>query len=138
MVIPKNSGGVWITVSYNNLNQISSLTQLPTPRVDQVHDSLGKRRVFSLLGSVSSFHQSIAHKDTVLLTEFCTPLGLYEWLVMHQRSNALPSWFVKVINEAIKGLEQVAAYLDNVIVPGSDPTTQLQDHTSPLREAVQT
>ena len=33
---------------------------------------------------------------------------------------------VKVINEVIKGLEQVTAYLDDVIVFDSDPTAQVK------------
>ena len=40
-------------------------------------------------------------------------------------SSALPEWFVKVINEVIKGLEQVAAYLDDGIVFDSDPTAHV-------------
>ena len=45
-VIPKNAGGVRITVNYNKLIQISGLSQLPIPRVDQGLDSLGLGRVF--------------------------------------------------------------------------------------------
>ena len=74
---------------------------MPIPRVDQV-------------------------LDTVPLTAFCTPTGLYEWLVMPQGSSASPGWFVKVINEVIKGLAQVAAYLDDVIVFDSDPTAHVR------------
>ena len=84
--------------------------------MDQVLDSLGSSRVFSLFDLVSSFHQITAHKDTVPLTAFCTPTGLYEWLIMAQGSSASPGRFVKVINEVIKGLKQVEAYLDDVIV----------------------
>ena len=84
--------------------------------MDQALDCLGSSRVFSLFDLVSSFHQITAHKDTVPLTAFCTPTGLYEWLVMAQGSSASPGPFVKVINEVIKGLKQVAAYLDDVIV----------------------
>ena len=36
VVIPKKSGGVRITVNYKKLNQISKLSQLSIPRVDQV------------------------------------------------------------------------------------------------------
>ena len=54
------------------------------------------------------FHQITARKDAVPLTAFCTPTGLYEWLVMPQGSSASPGWFVKVMNEVVKGLEQVA------------------------------
>ena len=113
---------VRITTNYKKLNQISSLSQLHIPRVDQVLDSLGKGRVFSLFDLVCSFHKIIAHKDTVPLTACCTPTGLYEWLVMPQGNSASPGWFVIVINEVIKGLEQVTVYFDDVIIFDSDPT----------------
>ena len=89
MIIRKKSGGVRITVNYKKLNQISGLSQLPIPRVDQVLDSLAKGRVFFLVDLISSFHQITAHKDTVPLPTFCTPTGLYEWLVMRQGRSAL-------------------------------------------------
>ena len=126
MVIPKKSGGVRITVHYKKLNQISKLSQLPIPRVDQVLDSLGSERVLSLFDLVSSFHQIKAHKDAVPLTAFCIPTGLYEWLVMPQGNSASPGWFVKVINEVIKDLKPVAAYLDDVIVFDSDPIAHVE------------
>ena len=102
VVIPKKSGGVRITVNYKKLNQISSLSQLPIPRVDQVLDSLGKGRVFSLFDLVSPFHQITAHKDTVILTAFSTLTGLYEWLIIPQGSSASSGWLVKVINEVVR------------------------------------
>ena len=45
---------------------------------------------------------------------------------MPQGSSASPGWFVKVINEAIKGLKKVAAYLDNAIWFDSDPIALVQ------------
>ena len=126
VVVQKKSGGARITVNYKKLNQNSSLSQLPIPRVDRAMDSLGKGRVFSLFDLVPSFHQTTAHKDTVPLTRFCTSTGLYEWLVMPQGSSASPGWFVKVTNEVIKGLEQVVANLDDVIVFGSDPPAHVK------------
>ena len=87
----------------------------------QVLDSLGSGRVFSLFDFVSSFHQIKAQEDTVPLTAFCTPTGLYEWLVIPQGSSASPGWFVKVFNEVIKDFKQVASCLDDVIVFDSDP-----------------
>ena len=82
--------------------------------------------MFFLFALVSSFHQIKAHNDTVPLTAFCTLTGLYEWLVMPQGSSASLGWFVKVINEVIKDLNQVAAYLDDVIVFDSDPIAHVQ------------
>ena len=122
----KTSGGVRITVNYKKLNQISKLRQLPTPRVDEVLDSLGSRRVFSLFDLVSSFHQIKAHYDTVPLTPLCTSTGLYGWLVMPQGNSASPRWFFKVINEVMTGFKQVPAYFDDAIVFESDPIAHVQ------------
>ena len=94
--------------------------------MDQILDSLGKGRVFSLFDWVSLFHQITVRRDPVPLTAFCTPTGLYEWLGLPQGSSASPGWFAKVINEVITGLAQVAAYLDDVIVFDSDPTAHVK------------
>ena len=67
--------------------------------------------------------QITIHKDTIPLTAFCTPTRLFEWLVMPQGSSAAPGWFVKVINEVIKGLPNVAAHLDDVTVFDPDPAS---------------
>ena len=101
MAIPKVSGGVRITVNYKKLTQMSKLSQLPIPRIDQVLGSFGSGRVFSLFHLVSSFHQITAHKSTIALTAFGSPTGLYERLVMPQGSSALHGRFVNVINEVI-------------------------------------
>ena len=39
---------------------------------------------------------------------------------MPQGSSSAPGWFVKVINEVIKGLDRFAAYLDDTIVFDAD------------------
>ena len=129
VAIPKKDGGVRITINYKNLNAISPLGQLPIPRVDEVIDSSGNGRIFSLFDLVYSFNQITIDKDTIPLTSFCTPDRLFDWLVMPQGSSASPSWFVKVIDEVIKGLERVAAYLDDIIVFDPDPT----DHVANIQ-----
>ena len=127
--IPRKDGGIRITIDYKKLNAVSSLGQLLIPRVDEILDALGKGRIFSPFDLVSSFHQITIDKDTIPLTASCTCDRLLERLVMPQGSNAAPGWFVKVINEVIKGLERIAAYLDDIIVYDSDPAA----HTANIR-----
>ena len=86
--------------------------------------------MFSLFDLVSSFQQITSHKNVVPLTAVCTPMGLKERLVMPQDSSASTGWFVNVINEVIKALEQAATYLNYVIVFNSDPTA----HVKMIRE----
>ena len=112
VVISKKFCGIRITVNYKKLTKLCIVGQLPIPRVDEVLDKLGTGRILSLFNLVSSFHQITVHKDTMYLTAFCTPTRLFKWLVMPQGSSAAPGEFVKVINEVIKGLDRVAAYLD--------------------------
>ena len=57
IVLPMKDGGVRIAIIFKKLNDISSLGQLPIPRVDEVLDSLGKRGLFSFFDLVSWFHQ---------------------------------------------------------------------------------
>ena len=120
VIIPKKSGGIRLSINSKKLNDISILGQLSIPRVNDFLDKLGRGRIFSLFDLVSSFHQMTVHKDTIPLTSFCTPTRPFEWLVMSQGRSAA-GWFVKVINEVIKGLANVAACLDDVIVSDRDP-----------------
>ena len=124
VIIPKKSGGIRLTINYKKLN-ISILGQLPIPRVDEVLDKLGSGRIFSHFFDVSSFHLITVHKHTIPLAAFCTPTRLFEWLVMPQGSSAAPGWFIKVISEVIKGIANVAAYLDGVIVFDLDPSAHV-------------
>ena len=124
VVIPKKKGRE--NHYYKMLNQISKLRQLPISRVDQILDSLGSGRVFSLFDLVSSLHLIKAHKSTVPFTAFYTPTGLYKWPVMPQGSSASPGWYVKMINEVIKDLNQVAAYLHAIVVLVFNPIVHIQ------------
>ena len=116
------------------MNNISILGQLPTPRVDEFLYKLGTGRIFSLFDLVTSFHQITVHEDTISFTAFCTPTRLFESLVMPQGSNEAPGWFVKVINEVIKGLANVATYLDDVIVFDSDPSVHVHTITGLFKQ----
>lgn len=40
---------------------------------------------------------------------------------MPQGSGASPGWFVKVADDVVHGMEQMAAYLDDVVVFDSEP-----------------
>ncbi len=125
VVIPKKSGGVRITVNYRKLNKLCELSQLPIPRVDDTLDKLLHGKIYSLFDMKSSFHQITVHRDTIPLTAFITSSGLFEWLKMPQGSAAAPGWFCKVVNEVIKNLENVASYLDDLIVFDADPAAHI-------------
>ena len=53
------------------------IPQITIPRVDEVLDTLGGGFVFSVFDLFSGFTQLTVYLDTIPLTAFCTPMGLY-------------------------------------------------------------
>ena len=65
----------------------------------------------------SGFTQLTIHPDTIPLTAFCTPNGLYEWPRMPPGAAGTPAWFVSVLRLVTAGLDNILMYLDAI---GSD------------------
>ena len=116
--VPKKLGGIRITVNYQEMNKVTEIPQIAIPRVDEVLDTLGGGSVFSVIDLLSGFTQLTIHPDTIPLTAFCTPNGLYEWLRMSQGAAGAPTWFVSVMRLVTAGLDNIRMYLDDAI--GSD------------------
>ena len=116
--VPKKSGGIRITDNYQKLNKVTEIPQIAIPRVDEVLDTLGGCSVFPVFDRFSGFTQLIIHSDTIPLTAFCTPNGLYEWLRMPQGAAGAPAWFVSVMRLVTDGLGNIRMYIDDAI--GSD------------------
>ncbi|CAB1117464.1 unnamed protein product [Ectocarpus sp. CCAP 1310/34] len=108
VVIPKKDGSVRITVNHKRLNALVDLDGQPLPRVDGIMDSLYTGKVFSIFDLNSAFHQ----------------IGV----------NASPSWFVKVTNRVVHGLERVLAYLDDVICFDEEPLGHVLNMIKRLRQ----
>lgn len=70
-------GGVRIRTIYKKLSAISSLGQLPAPRVGEVLDSLGKGRFFSPVRWFPRFIKITIDEDAIPLTAFCAPNRLF-------------------------------------------------------------
>ena len=115
MCVPKKSGGIRITVNCQKLDKVTEIPQIAIPRVDEVLDTLGGGSVFSVFDLFSRFTQLTIHPDTIPLTAFCTPNGLYEWLRMPQGTSGAPAWFVSVMSLVTAGLDNIRMYLDDAI-----------------------
>ena len=118
MCVPKKSGGIQIAVNCQKLNKVTEIPQIAIPRIDEVLDTLGGGSVFSMFDLFLGFTQLTIHPDTIPLTAFCTPNGLYEWIRMPQGAAGAPAWFVSVMRLVTAGLDNIRMYLDDAI--GSD------------------
>ena len=118
--VPKNICGIRIIVNYQKLNKVTEIPQIAIPCVDEVLDTLGSGSVFGF-DLFSGFTQLRIHPDTIPLTTFYTPKGLYEWLRMPQGAAGAPAWFVSVMRLVTNGLDNIRMYLDDAI--GSNDST---------------
>ena len=123
--IPKTSGGIRITANYQKLNKVNEIPQIAIPRVDEVLDTLGGGSVFSVFDLFSGFTQLTIHPDTIPLTAFCTPSGLYEWLRMPQGAAGAPACFVSVMRLVTNSLDNIRMYLDDAIGSNDSPTAHV-------------
>ena len=96
------------------LNKVTEIPQIAIPLVDEVLDTLGGGSVFSVFDLFSGFTQLTIHPDTIPLTAFCTPNGLYEWPRMPPGAAGTPAWFVSVLRLVTAGLDNILMYLDAI------------------------
>ena len=111
--VPKKSSGIRITVNYQTLNKVTEIPQIAIPRVNEVLDTLGGGSVLSVFDLFSRFTQLTIRPDTIPLTAFCTPNGLYEWLHMPQGAAGALAWLVSVMSFVTAGLDNIRIYLDD-------------------------
>ena len=82
-------------------------------------------QLFSVFDLLSGFTQPTIHPDTIPLTAFCTPNGLYEWLRTPQGAAGSPAWFVSVMRLVTDGLNNIRMYFDDAIGPDNSPMSHV-------------
>ena len=123
--VPKESGGIRITVNYQKQNKVIEFPQMVIPRGDEVLDTLGSGSVFSVFDLFSGFTYSTIQPNTIPLTAFCTPNGLYEWLRMPEGAAGAPAWFVSAMRLVTGGLDNIRMYLYDAIGLDDSPITHV-------------
>ncbi|CAM9577894.1 unnamed protein product, partial [Sphacelaria rigidula] len=67
----------------------------------------------------SGYHQLVMDPHSIELTTFCTPSGLYGWLVTPQGAAGAPGAFQRVMFRVIDGLSKYRMYLNDAVVHSS-------------------
>lgn len=124
LVVPKKSTDgqkKWrLCVDYKQLNKKLIPDKFPLPRMDEILDSLGKAKYFSIMDLQAGYHQIPLDKESRPLTAFCTDRGFYQWKVLPFGLNIAPASFTRMMTIAFSGLspEQSFIYMDDLIVIG--------------------
>lgn len=140
IVVPKKStDGTprWrVCVDFRLLNRKLLPDKFPLPRIDEILDSLGRAKFFSVMDLQAGFHQIPLSKKSRPYTAFSTDNGFYQWKVLPFGLNVAPSSFTRMMTMAFSGLspDKAFIYMDDIIVIGISE----DHHINNLRNVFQT
>lgn len=127
----KKADGTWRPCGdYRALNARTIPDCYPLPYLQDFSIRLHGKRVFSKVDLHKAYHQIPVHPDDVAKTAITTPFGLYEFTCMPFGLRNAAQTFQRLIHDAVRGLDFVFPYLDDIIVA----STSLDEHRGHLRQ----
>lgn len=101
ILVPKpslNGQTRWrICLDYRQVNKKIIADKFPLPRIDEILDSLGRAKYFSVIDLFQGFHQIPLDPESRDITSFSTDKGSYRWKVLPFGLNVCPNSFSRMM-----------------------------------------
>ena len=135
LLVKKKDGTMRMCIDYRGLNDITVKNIFPIPRIDDLHDQLGKAHYFTKLDLYSGYHQIQITTGDEYKTAFTSQYGTYKFTVMPFGLTNAPSTFQTAMHALFHDWldEFVIVYLDDILV--YSPTQE--EHTRHVLRVLQ-
>ena len=125
LLVKKKDGSMRMCIDYHALNDITLKNTFPLPRIDDLHDRLGKAHYFTKLDLYSGYHQIPIRPGDEYKTAFTSRYSTFEFLVMPFGLTNAPSTFQTAMNTLFYDWldDFVIVYLDDILIYSPDLET---------------
>ena len=105
-LVPKPDGRWRLVVDYRELNNAVVDDGFPLPVTEDLIGAHGKEALWSVFDLEDGFYQMHLDPASQDLTTFCTPWGVYHWVVLPMGLKTSPSAYQRMVGACLSGFSE--------------------------------
>ncbi|XP_058448606.1 uncharacterized protein K02A2.6-like [Malaya genurostris] len=135
LVLVKRNNKLRVCIDPILLNKALKRPHYQMPTLDELLPELANAKVFTTVDAKSGFWQVSLDEESARLTTCWTPFGRFKWLRMPMGIAPAPEIFQLKAHEAMQGLRNVRALMDDFMIFGCGDTVAeaMVDHNQNLQ-----
>jgi hypothetical protein len=121
VVVAKPDQTIRLCLNFRALNWNSKFDSCPLPKIDELLETVGNKKVFNILDLTKGYWQIKLTRESMEKTAFQIESALYEFCGVPFGLHGVPATFQRLMDRILRDCRHFAkAYLDNIIIFSDD------------------